>query len=263
MPFVAIEDERTTEICSARAGITLPYDDPFWKSNWPPLHYNCRSTVRELDEEEVEAMGLLKNGRFKSRKPEGIEVPQSTFGHKPTKEDTEIWSMSRSQAKRVSLDSLNDELNQVAKETTCNDFSEDKEGYISEAIDKGGLRYQKGIEEDAIAAAKTLEENEECFIEIGSDKAIFNGSDTIEIVTSSSLTSKAIASEITKAFSKSGNVIFSVSKKNTEALKKAMKAIYKKISSMPSAKRLYIVIEGRSLLFLPEDLSDKDKLSLL
>lgn len=263
LQFVAIEDERTTEICSARAGITLPYDDPFWKSNWPPLHYNCRSTVRELDEEEVEAMGLLKNGRFKGRKPDDMEVPQSTFGHKPTKEDTEIWSMSRSQAKRVSLDSLNDELNQVAKETTCSDFSEDKEGYIIEATDKGGLRYQNGTKDDAIAAAKTLVENEGCFIEIGSSKAIINGSDTIEIVTSSSLTSKAIASEITKAFSRSGNVIFSVSKENKEALKKAMKSIQKKIPSIPSAKRLYIIIEGRSLLFLPEDLGDTDKLSLL
>ncbi len=264
LQFVAIEDERTTDICSARAGITLPYDDPFWKDNWPPLHYNCRSTVRELDNDEVEAMGLFKNGRFTVRKPSGMEAPQGSFGNKPTKGDAKIWGASRSQVKRISLDSLNEEIVKVAEKTTCSDFSAAKEGYISENVSKGGLRYQVGtLDDDAIEAAKTLVEKEGCFIEIKEGKAILNGSDDIEILASSSHTSKAFASEITRAFSESGNVLFSVSKKDVGELKKAMKSISRKISSIPSAKRLYIVIEGKSLLFLPEDLDNVDKLSSL
>ncbi len=39
-----------------------PYGDPFWRSFWPPLHFNCRTTVRaiyderELDEEPITAV---------------------------------------------------------------------------------------------------------------------------------------------------------------------------------------------------------------
>ena len=35
------------------------YDDPFWKTHWPPFHFGCRTTIRaiydpaELDEEPI------------------------------------------------------------------------------------------------------------------------------------------------------------------------------------------------------------------
>lgn len=56
LEFVGIEDSRQTSICSERSGIILPATHPFWSSNWPPLHFNCRSTVRALYQEEVEAL---------------------------------------------------------------------------------------------------------------------------------------------------------------------------------------------------------------
>jgi SPP1 gp7 family putative phage head morphogenesis protein len=56
LEFVGIEDSRQTSICSERSGIILPATHPFWSSNWPPLHFNCRSTVRALYREEVEAL---------------------------------------------------------------------------------------------------------------------------------------------------------------------------------------------------------------
>ncbi len=43
--YVAIEDDRTSEICLALNGVCLPPDDDFWSINYPPNHYNCRSTV--------------------------------------------------------------------------------------------------------------------------------------------------------------------------------------------------------------------------
>ncbi len=42
--------------------VRRPYGDPFWKGFWPPLHFNCRTTVRaiyderELDEEPITAV---------------------------------------------------------------------------------------------------------------------------------------------------------------------------------------------------------------
>jgi SPP1 gp7 family putative phage head morphogenesis protein len=56
LEFVGIEDVRQTTICRQRSGTILPATHPFWKSNWPPLHYNCRSTVRAVSQEEVDLM---------------------------------------------------------------------------------------------------------------------------------------------------------------------------------------------------------------
>lgn len=46
--FTAVIDERTTTICRARDGVTLPLDSPWFFRNYPPLHFNCRSVVLPL-----------------------------------------------------------------------------------------------------------------------------------------------------------------------------------------------------------------------
>lgn len=45
---VSVIDAGTTEICRERDGLTLPADDPYWRDNWCPLHYGCRSIVLPL-----------------------------------------------------------------------------------------------------------------------------------------------------------------------------------------------------------------------
>lgn len=45
-----VEDQNTSEICAPLDGITLPVDDPFWSEYYPPNHYNCRSTVEQLED---------------------------------------------------------------------------------------------------------------------------------------------------------------------------------------------------------------------
>lgn len=57
LELVGIGDARQTELCKS---LTQPpvrrlYGDEFWKKFWPPLHFNCRTTVRAIyDEEELE-----------------------------------------------------------------------------------------------------------------------------------------------------------------------------------------------------------------
>jgi SPP1 gp7 family putative phage head morphogenesis protein len=69
--FDAAVDNRTTDLCDALDGTILPADHPFWRTSWPPLHPNCRSTVIPLTESEARAEGISPG-------------PPDTRGEKPT-----------------------------------------------------------------------------------------------------------------------------------------------------------------------------------
>lgn len=56
--FDAILDDRTTDICERRHKVILPHDHPFWRSNTPPLHHRCRSSLRSLRRTEAERRGI-------------------------------------------------------------------------------------------------------------------------------------------------------------------------------------------------------------
>ena len=46
--FDVVMDKRTTEICAPLAGIIVPVGHPMVKRFYPPNHFNCRTTVRQL-----------------------------------------------------------------------------------------------------------------------------------------------------------------------------------------------------------------------
>jgi uncharacterized protein with gpF-like domain len=81
--FDAIEDDRTSEICSGINGTILPVDDSFWSDHVPPLHFNCRSQLVPLDLEDVD-----DEGGADDEAPE-IDADEG-FGAAPTKEG-EDW----------------------------------------------------------------------------------------------------------------------------------------------------------------------------
>lgn len=53
LALMVLEDERTSSICRPLAGLVLPYNHTFWDTHWPPFHFNCRTTVRAIYEDEV------------------------------------------------------------------------------------------------------------------------------------------------------------------------------------------------------------------
>jgi SPP1 gp7 family putative phage head morphogenesis protein len=55
--FDAILDGRTTAICSACNGTTLPATDPWWSTHVPPLHHRCRSGIITISEAEAKKSG--------------------------------------------------------------------------------------------------------------------------------------------------------------------------------------------------------------
>lgn len=76
--FDAVEDSRTSTICEELDGKILPADDPFWNRHTPPLHFNCRSILVALSEDEVDDEG----GTDDTPDPEG-EVDEG-FGREPS-----------------------------------------------------------------------------------------------------------------------------------------------------------------------------------
>lgn len=48
LQFDAVMDGRTSAICRDLEGVTRPIDDTFWDVYYPPNHWGCRSTVRQL-----------------------------------------------------------------------------------------------------------------------------------------------------------------------------------------------------------------------
>jgi SPP1 gp7 family putative phage head morphogenesis protein len=71
LTYHAVEDDRTTPLCEQLDGTTLPMDDPFWETYNPPNHWNCRSTVLEIfDDQEMEIV----------EPDEDIDDPQEGFG---------------------------------------------------------------------------------------------------------------------------------------------------------------------------------------
>ncbi|MDX1527044.1 MAG: phage minor head protein [Gammaproteobacteria bacterium] len=60
--YDAILDNRTTiDICVPRNETVLPWDHPWWRTNWAPLHHRCRSSVRNLTREQAEARGITED----------------------------------------------------------------------------------------------------------------------------------------------------------------------------------------------------------
>ena len=55
----SVIDDGTTDICRERDGLTLPPEDPYWRTNWPGLHWGCRSIAFPLFGESIQASTRL------------------------------------------------------------------------------------------------------------------------------------------------------------------------------------------------------------
>ena len=70
--YVAILDERTRPEHARWHGTILRWDHPFWQTHYPPNGWNCRCTVQQLSDRDLER-----------------------FGFTPSKEPPEDWNRTR------------------------------------------------------------------------------------------------------------------------------------------------------------------------
>ncbi|TCW61802.1 phage head morphogenesis protein [Treponema sp. J25] len=97
LALMVLEDERTSDICRPLAGLVLPYDHPFWEDHWPPFHFNCRTTVRGIYEDEA---GRVTSENVSMKKLRKEFHPQSGFGQNPIKSGT-FYELTDEMAKRA------------------------------------------------------------------------------------------------------------------------------------------------------------------
>lgn len=109
LQFIGIEDGRQTDICRVRSGIVLPYDDPWWDDNWPPLHYQCRSTVRAIYQEEADILGISVDEKPPESASSDDSSPMKGFGRNPVRASKE-WSPSPAQQERIESAGIQREL---------------------------------------------------------------------------------------------------------------------------------------------------------
>ena len=96
LEFIGIEDFRQTPVCAARSGIVKKRIDPFWKKNFPPLHFNCRSTVRPVYAEEAAAFGIKESAEVSFP-----DAPAKGFGHNPAAEWDEVTEEVKERYARI------------------------------------------------------------------------------------------------------------------------------------------------------------------
>lgn len=76
-PFLmydAVDDLRTRPEHRSWDGVVLPISDPWWKSHYPPNGWNCRCSVVQLSQDDLDDMGLEvskrpKGGTYKWTNP--------------------------------------------------------------------------------------------------------------------------------------------------------------------------------------------------
>lgn len=159
LEFIGIEDARQTSICKIRSGIVLPYTDPWWRENWPPLHYNCRSTIRGIYKSEAKSKNLVAKEVRKMSSPYMAQAAEAQhgFGKNPIY-DNQFWKGTAAEQAKIIKNLIQEEINGVAGKTVAEDFSRPKEGYIYNNPEngKGGVRYPKGfLEKEAGQGAQS------------------------------------------------------------------------------------------------------------
>tara|TARA_R110000782_G_scaffold199167_1_gene288216 strand:- start:71 stop:826 length:756 start_codon:yes stop_codon:yes gene_type:complete len=93
LPFLkysAVMDDNTSEICVALDGICLSVEDPFWNTNSPTNHWNCRCLIEQLDAEDA-ASQITPQSEANKVSEDLNDKRQPMFNNNPGK-DKEIFS---------------------------------------------------------------------------------------------------------------------------------------------------------------------------
>jgi hypothetical protein len=99
LELVGINDMRQSEICRTltQPPFIRPYNDPVWRTLWPPFHFCCRTYVHGIyDTSELEAFG----GPEQAYKQGNYAAPDKGFGGYPLGKES-YWRLTPEMIKRA------------------------------------------------------------------------------------------------------------------------------------------------------------------
>lgn len=120
--LVGVEDLRQTDICYSLTHnpVVLPASHPFWKTHWPPFHFRCRTTVRGMYPEEVEAM--REDGSFDKTDETALQKvvkPAKGFGGNPI-DSGSYWELTDPMAIRAIKNGIMPYIEKLSKDLGVN-----------------------------------------------------------------------------------------------------------------------------------------------
>lgn len=273
LQFVGIEDERQSDICRARSGVILPATDPWWDDNWPPLHYNCRSTIREIMGSEAEEIAkkldvVKSENKAINAKGDGYSPsPSSTFGKMPAKDNT-FWATTVSQQNRIIEAGLQSDLNAFAEKNLAADFKEEKSGYVTLERTTGGIRYPESAQREYefnqnLKTAEILADYG-FFVELQNKNkarnnqswdAWLNGTDKVEIKNPLSSKSSTLQHTVLDGFDQAQSVAVTIlNEEQMLALKKVISSDLSKKASNRIIKQMFVIHDGKMAQLSNHDL---------
>lgn len=150
LEFVGIEDERQTSVCAQRSGIILPATHPFWSTNWPPLHFNCRSTVRGVFKEEIDVIKET-NPTWETTPDRNLPREQilGGFGGNPLDQGS-FFKLTPSMASRIEANTeIKESLLDLSKKVglVSNPIETSKLIFSGKAVNRSNLNLEETVDE--------------------------------------------------------------------------------------------------------------------
>lgn len=92
--YDSVLDSNTSVLCLALNGTVLPATDPWWVTNYPPNHFNCRSGVRSLTKGGAERRGGVTESPPALEPAEGFRSLPAPGDWTPNPADypAEVWT---------------------------------------------------------------------------------------------------------------------------------------------------------------------------
>jgi hypothetical protein len=84
-------DEIACSICKPLDGIKLPYNDPFWKINGIPQHFNCMCVLHQLDAQDLKEIGGLSDKKYVETQLEKSQKDKDPLFNFNPMQDKEIF----------------------------------------------------------------------------------------------------------------------------------------------------------------------------
>jgi SPP1 gp7 family putative phage head morphogenesis protein len=77
--YVTVGDDRVRDEHAEMDGITLPVDDPFWDTNYPPNGFNCRCAVEQHeDDQKITDLSKKERGELEDIVPDLFQMNAGT-----------------------------------------------------------------------------------------------------------------------------------------------------------------------------------------